>query len=197
MRLNVVVDRDIKSSGKKDSFGNLMAGDLISSERMIYFRDDNPLIDAGGRFVGLPEKLPLSAKSFWDAFELGVKNSRTTKITNGFSNCTYSKGQYETTFSVTMNFLDTGLGPSAAILQFSRGIIIYVYTKEGAIAWPPGQPNTQGVASSVKMNGASFSGMHDCLRLGMFSLGMCVRGISGISLGHLQFLHLTVFRHEW
>ncbi|WP_459592084.1 hypothetical protein, partial [Enterobacter asburiae] len=29
-----------------------------------------------------PEKLPLSAKSFWDAFELGVKNSRTTKITN-------------------------------------------------------------------------------------------------------------------
>lgn len=80
--LNVVVDRDIKSSGKKDNFGNLMAGDLISSERMIYFRDDNPLIDAGGRFVGLPEKLPLSAKSFWDAFELGVKNSRTTKITN-------------------------------------------------------------------------------------------------------------------
>lgn len=80
--LNIIVDRNIKTSGKKDSFGNLMAGDLISSERMIYFRDDNPLVDAGGRFVGLPEKLPLSAKSFWDAFELGVKNSRTVEVTN-------------------------------------------------------------------------------------------------------------------
>lgn len=106
----------------------------------------------------------------------------TTKITNGFSNCTYSKGQYETTFSVTMNFLDTGLGPSAAILQFSRGIIIYVYTKEGAIAWPPGQPNTQGVASSVKMNGASFSGMHG-------TPGYYLRYYSGRGVNYWDNLH--------
>lgn len=42
--------------------------------RMMYFRD-NGIVDAGGRFVGLPEKLELSAENFMKAFEIGVKNS--------------------------------------------------------------------------------------------------------------------------
>ena len=41
----------------------------------MYFRDYN-FVDAGARFVGLPEKLPLSAENFMKAFEMGVENSR-------------------------------------------------------------------------------------------------------------------------
>ena len=46
----------------------------------MYFRDNN-FVDAGGRFEGLPEKLPLSAENFLEAFKMGVENSQKTKMT--------------------------------------------------------------------------------------------------------------------
>ena len=45
----------------------------------MYFRDTG-LIDAKSRFVGMPEKLPLSATNFLEAFKMGVKNSQTVKM---------------------------------------------------------------------------------------------------------------------
>ena len=55
------------------------AGRISGSTRSMYFRDTG-LIDAKSRFVGMPEKLPLSATNFLQAFRDGVKNSQTTPI---------------------------------------------------------------------------------------------------------------------
>ena len=65
MIVNIVIERDIKD------------GKQIGSSRVMYFQS-NGLVDAGGRFTGLPEKLPLSADSFMSAFEMGVKGSMMT-----------------------------------------------------------------------------------------------------------------------
>lgn len=80
--INIVKDVNIEDFHTKGSgTTEKEVGKITRSERMMYFRDDNPLIDCGGRFRGLPEKLPLSAENFWKAFETGVENSRTGKIT--------------------------------------------------------------------------------------------------------------------
>jgi hypothetical protein len=62
MIVNIAVEREIKDNKQ------------IGTKRMMYFRD-NGIVDAGGRFVGLPEKMELSAENFMIAFNTGVKNS--------------------------------------------------------------------------------------------------------------------------
>lgn len=78
MVVNVVWDREIKE-GKNDK-GKVISGKILDSKRMMYFRNDSGLIDAGGRFVGLPEKLELGAENFMKAFEMGVNASRGYEI---------------------------------------------------------------------------------------------------------------------
>lgn len=87
MIVNIVIDRTISGAGtvKKKIFKDKeidveIAGRQVSNERVMYFRDNN-FVDAGGRFKGLPEKLPLSAENFMKAFEMGVQNSKTTTLT--------------------------------------------------------------------------------------------------------------------
>lgn len=86
MIVNIVIDRKIVGAGveKKNIKGKdveiAIAGKTASTERYMYFRDNN-FVDAGGRFEGLPEKLPLSAENFLKAFEMGVKNSQKVKLT--------------------------------------------------------------------------------------------------------------------
>lgn len=60
---------------------NIAEGRLVGEKRMMFFRD-NGLIEAGGRFYGLPEKLELNAKNFMEAFKLGVKNSMASQKTD-------------------------------------------------------------------------------------------------------------------
>lgn len=80
MIVNVVMDRNVegvsteKKKVKDKEIEVTIAGRQTSLERYMYFRE-NLFVDAGGRFSGLPEKLPLSAENFMLAFETGVKNS--------------------------------------------------------------------------------------------------------------------------
>lgn len=80
MIVNIVMDRNIEGVGtekkkvKDKEIEVVTAGRQTSLERYMYFRE-NLFVDAGGRFSGLPEKLPLSAENFMIAFESGVKNS--------------------------------------------------------------------------------------------------------------------------
>jgi len=62
MITNITVEREVKE------------GKQVGEKRVIYFRS-NGIVDAGGRFANLPEKLPLSAEHFMDAFNIGVKSS--------------------------------------------------------------------------------------------------------------------------
>lgn len=62
MIVNVAIEREIED------------GVQIGETRFMYFQN-NGLIDCGGRFIGLPEKLELSADNFMEAFKTGVKNS--------------------------------------------------------------------------------------------------------------------------
>ncbi len=50
------------------------AGKILSEKRVVYLRG-NSLIDAGGRFTEIEEKIDLSPKAFLDAFENAVKAS--------------------------------------------------------------------------------------------------------------------------
>lgn len=80
MIVNIVYDRTIeeKKGSKKDEHE---IGKVVSAQRMMVFCN-NPFVDAGGRFNGLPEKLPLSAENFMEAFKMGVKeSSRTVNMT--------------------------------------------------------------------------------------------------------------------
>ena len=75
MIVNIVYERkieDVETNNDKE------VGKIISSERMMVFCN-NPFVEAGGRFNGLPEKLPLSAENFMEAFNVGVKNSCRSK----------------------------------------------------------------------------------------------------------------------
>lgn len=82
MIVNIVKDRTIdgvtkttvkdKKTGKE--IEKMVAGRATNVDRYMYFRDTN-FIDAGGRFVGLPERLPLSAENFMEAFKTGVANA--------------------------------------------------------------------------------------------------------------------------
>ena len=80
MVVNIVMDRNITGVGtekkkvKEKEIEVITAGKQTSLERYMYFRE-NLFVDAGGRFKGLPEKMPLSAENFMIAFETGVKNS--------------------------------------------------------------------------------------------------------------------------
>ena len=81
MIVNIVYDRTIeeKKSSKKDEHD---IGKVVSAQRMMVFCN-NPFVDAGGRFNGLPEKLPLSAENFMEAFKMGVReSSRTVEMTD-------------------------------------------------------------------------------------------------------------------
>lgn len=62
MVVAVAIEREIKE------------GRQIGEKRMMFFRS-NGLIECGGRFYGLPEKLELSGANFMKAFEMGVKHS--------------------------------------------------------------------------------------------------------------------------
>ena len=75
MVVNIVNELNI-TGGSDDK-----AGRVSGSSRMMYFRDTG-LIDAKSRFVGMPDKLPLSAKNFLEAFKMGVKNSQTVKMSD-------------------------------------------------------------------------------------------------------------------
>jgi hypothetical protein len=87
MVVNIVMDRNVAGVGtetkkvKEKEIEVITAGRQTSLERYMYFRE-NLFVDAGGRFSGLPEKLPLSAKNFMLAFETGVKNSMGDSISN-------------------------------------------------------------------------------------------------------------------
>lgn len=62
MIVNVAIEREIED------------GVQIGETRYMYFQN-NGLIDCGGRFMDLPEKLELSAENFMKAFKIGVENS--------------------------------------------------------------------------------------------------------------------------
>ena len=87
MVVNIVKERNIegvstetkKINGKEIEVQT--AGKQKSVDRYMYFRE-TAFVDAGGRFVGLPEKLPLSAENFMEAFNIGVENSRKNKKTD-------------------------------------------------------------------------------------------------------------------
>lgn len=53
-------------------------GKILSENRIVYLRG-NSLVDAGGRFNTIPEKIELSPKAFLSAFEQGVKGSIESK----------------------------------------------------------------------------------------------------------------------
>lgn len=86
MIVNIVIDRKIVGAGtevkkvKDKEIEVAIAGKQASTERFMYFRDNN-FVDAGGRFEGLPEKLPLSAENFVEAFKMGVTNSQKNPMT--------------------------------------------------------------------------------------------------------------------
>ena len=65
--VNVTIERDIEE------------GVQVGETRYMYFTN-NGLIDCGGRFSGLPEKLELSPDNFMKAFEIGVKSSLNSEI---------------------------------------------------------------------------------------------------------------------
>lgn len=48
--------------------------ELVGTERFIYFRNDG-FVDAGSRFSNMPERVPMTAKNYIQAFEQGVKSS--------------------------------------------------------------------------------------------------------------------------
>ena len=81
MVVNIVKERNIEGAGveKKTIKGKevevKVAGKQKSIDRYMYFRE-NTYVDAGGRFEGLPERLPLSAENFMKAFEMGVAASK-------------------------------------------------------------------------------------------------------------------------
>ena len=81
MVVNIVKERNIEGAGveKKTIKGKevevKVAGKQKSIDRYMYFRE-NTYVDAGGRFEGLPERLPLSAENFMKAFEMGVTASK-------------------------------------------------------------------------------------------------------------------------
>ena len=84
MVVNIVKERNIEGAGteikkvKDKEIEVKTAGKQKSVDRYMYFRE-NPFVDAGGRFVGLPEKLELSAENFMKAFEMGVEASKKKK----------------------------------------------------------------------------------------------------------------------
>ena len=69
MVVNIVKERNIEGAGtttKKINGKEIeveVAGKQKNVDRYMYFRETT-YVDAGGRFEGLPEKLPLSAENF-------------------------------------------------------------------------------------------------------------------------------------
>lgn len=69
MVVNIAIEREISE------------GVQVGEKRMMFFRS-NGLIDCGGRFTDMPEKLELSAENFMKAFKHGVKNSMRNKVSD-------------------------------------------------------------------------------------------------------------------
>lgn len=69
MIVNVAIERQIEE------------GVQTGEKRMMFFRS-NGLIDCGGRFNDLPEKLELSAENFMEAFKQGVKGAMRKKVSD-------------------------------------------------------------------------------------------------------------------
>lgn len=69
MVVNIAIEREIND------------GVQVGEKRMMFFRN-NGLIDCGGRFTNMPEKLELNAENFMAAFKQGVKNSMRKKATD-------------------------------------------------------------------------------------------------------------------
>ena len=84
MVVNIVKERNIEGAGTKTKKINgkdievEVAGKQKNVDRYMYFRETT-YVDAGGRFEGLPEKLPLSAENFMKAFKMGVETSKKNK----------------------------------------------------------------------------------------------------------------------
>lgn len=88
MIVNIIMDRGVegqqkvkKKVAKDKEIDVILPGRQTKMERMMYFRE-NPFVEAGGRFSGLPDKLPLSASNFMLAFNEGVKNSQRSKLSS-------------------------------------------------------------------------------------------------------------------
>ena len=94
MIVNIVYERKIEDVEVKNDKKKNEAGKIISSDRVMVFCN-NPFVEAGGRFSGLPEKLPLSAENFMEAFNLGVKNSSKSEILTDASMETLRKQEQE------------------------------------------------------------------------------------------------------
>jgi hypothetical protein len=60
---------------------NVKDKELVGTERYIYFRTDG-FVDAGSRFTNMPERVPMTPAEYLKAFEQGVKNSFSTKVTS-------------------------------------------------------------------------------------------------------------------
>lgn len=67
MIINIAIERQIEE------------GVQVGEKRMMFFRN-NGLVDAGGRFTDLPDKLELSAENFMEAFKQGVKGAMRKKV---------------------------------------------------------------------------------------------------------------------
>ena len=83
------------------------------------------------------------------------------RLTNGFTNCTYSRGPYTTTFTVTMNLLSTGWYVGIPHNFYSWGMDLSVYDSEGYLSRPLPKPGQPGPATSVSMNGAQSMGTYN------------------------------------
>ena len=59
----------------------IVDGKIVNEVRKIYLRE-NSTVDAGSRFSGLPSKIELTPKAFLEAFEIGVKNSMKSPVSN-------------------------------------------------------------------------------------------------------------------
>jgi len=55
--------------------------ELVGTQRYMYFRSDG-FVDAGTRFPDIPERVPMGAKEYIEAFEHGVKSAFTGKVTD-------------------------------------------------------------------------------------------------------------------
>lgn len=59
----------------------IIDGRITGTKRTMWFRDTTGLIEAGSRFAGLPESMPLSAENYMMAFKQGVQSSFLTPKT--------------------------------------------------------------------------------------------------------------------
>jgi hypothetical protein len=85
-------------------------GVLASSERKIYFRSEG-FIDSGARFPGIPENVPMSARDYIDAFEVGVQSADPELSAGDIEQ--RRKEEVENRDTAAKNFVDAGEEPES------------------------------------------------------------------------------------